>query len=253
MTKTGQPISALENVTAGYRDREVLHAVTFRVNPGERIALAGPNGAGKSTLLRVLSGALAPFSGDVTIPAPRERRLRTVPQETPRDVPFAVRAFVTLGRTPWLPRFGSPSREDREAVDEALEATGLVSLGDRPMTELSGGERRLASLAMALAARPEVLLLDEPTANLDLAHHVRLASILLRLNEEKGVAIVATVHDLTFASRYFPRAVLLREGRIEADGTVAEVFRPEILSCVYGCPVSLHPLPSSSAYCVIPE
>ena len=252
MERTGQPISALEDVTAGYRDRTVLQGVTFRVNPGERIALAGPNGAGKSTLLRVLSGALAPVSGRVTIPEPRARRLRTVPQETPRDVPFTVRAFVTLGRTPWLPRFGNPSREDREAVDEALEATGLLPLEDRPVTELSGGERRLASLAMALAARPEVLLLDEPAANLDLAHHVRLASILLRLNEEKGVAIVAAVHDLTFASRYFPRIALLRDGRIAADGGVADLFRPEILSRVYGCPVSLFQLPDSPSYCVTP-
>lgn len=251
--KTGRPISALERVSAGYRDREVLHDVTFRVSPGERIALAGPNGAGKSTLLRVLSGALAPSAGRVTLPSPRERRLRTVPQETPGDIPFTVRAFVTLGRTPWLPRFGGPSREDRAAVDEALDEAGLAALGDRPMTELSGGERRLASLAMALAARPEVLLLDEPAANLDLAHHARLASILLRLNERKGVAIVATVHDLTFASRYFPRVVFLRDGRIVSDGPPAASFRRETLSRVYGCPVAIHPLSSTPAYCVIPE
>ena len=109
MSVSGQIVSSLENVTAGYRGREVLHEVTLRVGRGERVALCGPNGAGKSTLLRVLSGALSPVSGSVAMPVPRERRLRTVPQDAPRDVPFTVRSFVTLGRTPWLPRFGTPS------------------------------------------------------------------------------------------------------------------------------------------------
>jgi iron complex transport system ATP-binding protein len=251
----------LDRVSARYGARCVIDDVSLHIARGERVALVGPNGAGKSSLLRAVTGQL-PAQGSVRVadldPAkPHARtlakRLAVVPQEIPRDIPLAAQEFVLLGRTAFLPRFGGPSREDLDAARSAMALTETWHLRDRLLPEMSGGERQRLALAMALAARPEVLLLDEPTSHLDLRHRAELMNLLTRLNTERRVTLLMVVHDLTLASQFFPRIVLMNEGRKLADGTPAAVLRPDLLEAVYGCPVDVIPLPGHAAFCVLPR
>jgi iron complex transport system ATP-binding protein len=235
--------------------------VSLEVARGEFLALVGPNGAGKSSLLRVITGLL-PAQGTVQVagtdikqlcPRARAKLLAVVPQEIARDIPYTAHDFVLLGRTASLPRFGGPSAEDFEAVQEAMTLTETWGLRQRPLPEMSGGERQRLALAMALAGRPEIILLDEPTSHLDLRHRAEMMRLLTRLNHEQQVTILMVVHDLTLASQFFPRLVLLSEGRKLADGTPADVLRPEILEAAYACPVSVIPLPDVGATCILPR
>ena len=181
------------------------------------------------------------------------RLLAVVPQEIARDIPYTAHDFVLLGRTASLPRFGGPDAQDFAAVQEAMTSTETWSLRQRPLPEMSGGERQRLALAMALAARPEIILLDEPTSHLDLRHRAEMMSLLTRLNREHQLTVLMVVHDLTLASQFFPRLVLLSEGRKLADGTPAEVLKPDLLEAAYTCAVSVIPLPEASALCVLPR
>ena len=251
----------LAHVTAAYRAETVLHDLSLQVARGELVALVGPNGAGKSSLLRVITGLL-PARGTVQVagtdiaklcPRARARLLAVVPQEIARDIPYTAHDFVLLGRTASLPRFGGPSAQDFEAVQEAMTLTETWGLRQRPLPEMSGGERQRLALAMALAGQPEIILLDEPTSHLDLRHRAEMMRLLTRLNREQQVTVLMVVHDLTLASQFFPRLVLLSEGRKLADGTPSDVLRPEILEAAYACPVSVIPLPEVAATCVLPR
>lgn len=251
----------LEHVSARYGDNLVLDDVSFAVGRGDMLALVGPNGAGKSSLLRVITGQL-PAHGTTRIcgtdtvrlcPRTRARTLAVVPQEIARDIPFAARDFVMLGRTASLPRFGAPSSEDDDAVRDAMRLTGTWDLRERLLPEMSGGERQRLALAMALAGKPDILLLDEPTSHLDLRHRAEIMRLLTRLNREQRTTILMVVHDLTLASQFFSRLILLSTGRVLADGAPAEVLRPDLLETAYACPVSVIPLPGGSATCVLPR
>jgi iron complex transport system ATP-binding protein len=251
----------LAHVTAAYRAETVLHDLSLQVARGEMVALVGPNGAGKSSLLRVITGLL-PAQGTVQVagtdiarlcPRARARLLAVVPQEIARDIPYTAHDFVLLGRTASLPRFGGPSSKDFEAVREAMTLTETWSLRQRPLPEMSGGERQRLALAMALAGQPEIILLDEPTSHLDLRHRAEMMRLLTRLNREQRATILMVVHDLTLASQFFSRLVLLSEGRKLADGTPDEVLRPDTLEAAYACHVSIIPLPSVAATCVLPR
>jgi iron complex transport system ATP-binding protein len=250
---------SLEHITARYREETVIDGLSLQIDCGEMVALVGPNGAGKSTLLRIITGLL-PAQGGVRVagedirhlsPRARARQLSVVPQEIPSDIPLAARDFVLLGRTPMLSRFGGASREDQAAVQEAMALTDTWHLRARPLPEMSGGERQRLALAMALAARPKIILLDEPTSHLDLRHRAEMMRLLARLNREQQLTVLTVVHDLTLASQFFSRLVLLSGGRKVADGPAAEVLRPDLLEAAYACPVSVIPLPGSSACCVL--
>jgi iron complex transport system ATP-binding protein len=251
----------LEHVTARYGAQCVIDGVSLDIAHGERVALAGPNGAGKSSLLRIVTGQL-PAQGTVRIagldpakPGARSlaKRLAVVPQDIPRDLPLTAHDFVLLGRTAYLPRFGGPAAHDLDAVREAMALTETWELRQRPFPEMSGGERQRLVLAMALAAQPEILLLDEPTSHLDLRHRAELMALLIRLNRERQVTLLMVVHDLTLASQFFPRIVLMSRGRKLADGAPADVLRPDLLEAAYGCPVNVIPLPGHAATCVLPR
>lgn len=241
---TGTLIEVRE-VSFGYGDRTVVNRVSFTARAGELVGLLGPNGAGKSTLIRLVAGLLEPASGTVRLlgldpwRAPRQavaRLAALVPQEPQVAWPFTVRETVMMGRAPHQGLFALPSRLDRGAVEGALEACDLDHLADRRLDALSGGERRRVFFARALAQEPRVLLLDEPTAFLDLSHQVaamRMAEVAARA----GLCVVAVLHDLNLAAASCDRLVVLSQGTVVSDGVPSDVLTPERISGVWGLPV----------------
>ena len=239
---------AASRVTFAYRKTPVLHEVDLEIAAGEMVALVGPNGAGKSTLLNILAGLLRPRAGRVTYrdrdltlwpEAELAREVAVVPQQVVFHFPFTVRQFVLLARHPhrgWSP---FETAADLAAASNALTATGIVELAERSVLELSGGERQRACLAAALAQEPRTLLLDEPTASLDLHHQVALLGALREENEKSGLTVVLVTHDLNLAARYCPRLVLLHEGRVAADDTPRAILTPERIGAAYGTPVEV--------------
>lgn len=225
-----------------YGARSIFEEVALAIRPGELVALCGPNGAGKSTLLRLLLGLHAPSAGQVrlggasvTTLSRRQiaRRAALLPQDAPIDLPLTVREAVALGRLPHLDRFAPESADDAAAVARALEATDTAELFDRPVAELSGGERHRVHLARALAQEAPLLLLDEPTAGLDLAHQLQ-ALDLLRATVDDGRGALVALHDLSLAARCCDRMILLAGGRIRADDSPVAVLTPEALAQVFG-------------------
>jgi iron complex transport system ATP-binding protein len=237
-----EPMVELDVVRVAFHSRDVIRGVSLRVARGERVALVGPNGAGKSTLLRVIAGTLLPVAGRVRLGGDdlgsldrREvaRRLAVVPQLA--TLPFAatVEQVVALGRLPYEP-FRGPREVDRAAVAGAIERVGVGGLLGRDARELSLGERQLVLIAMAVAQASPVLLLDEPTVHLDLRHRVEAMELLRDLNERDGTTVIAVLHDLHLAARFFPRIVLVDHGEVVADGSAAAVLSAERLREVFG-------------------
>ena len=235
----------VRDVSFRYGETAALDGVSFAARAGELAGLVGPNGAGKSTLVRLVAGLAAPAAGTVRLagldPHRTSRRAvaqvaALVPQEPRVAWPFTVRETVMMGRAPRQGLLALASRFDHGAVAGALEACDLVALADRRLDALSGGERRRVFFARALAQEPRVLLLDEPTAFLDLAHQVaamRLAVVAARA----GLCVVAVLHDLNLAAASCDRLVVLSRGRVVAQGTPGEVLTAERVKEVWGVPV----------------
>lgn len=235
-------VVAASGIVAAYGAREVLHGCDLTIDAGEVVAVVGPNGAGKSTIVRILAGLLRPGAGEVRI---RGRRLDTltrrdiarevavVPQAFEPLFPFTVREIVALGRTARLDAFGRGSRDDREAIDRAIDALELAALADRPIDGISGGERQRVVLAMALAQETPVLLLDEPTVHLDPAHQLATIHLVQRLARGRGLAVLAVVHDLNLAA-LADRIIVIAAGRVVRDGTPLAVLEPGLVRDVFG-------------------
>ena len=231
----------VEDLSVALGGTPILDAVSMAVDEGEFVALVGPNGAGKTTLLRGISGVLSPDDGVVTVDGDavgslgaREtsRRIAVVPQDTQLAFEFTVRDVVAMGRTPHRGRFDRASAEDHDVVERAMERTEVAGFADKPITAVSGGERQRVVLARALAQAAPVLLLDEPTASLDVNHQVRTLDLVADLVDD-GRTAVAAIHDLSLAARYCDRLVLLADGGVVAAGppervleraTVADAF-----------------------------
>ncbi len=253
----------LQNVSAGYPSRPVLRDLSFAVREGETVALLGPNGAGKSTLLQVMTGRLRAEAGVARLfgrdvrqlpAAERARLVAWVPQQLDVPMAFTVEEMVLMGRTAALSRWQGSSARDRQIAEQAMRYTDVLDLRSRLFQEMSGGERQRVMIALALAAEPRLILLDEPTAHLDMGHRLEVLELISRLNCERGVAIVMVAHDLSLAAEFFPRLVLLdAHGRIAADGPPAEVLREPIIESVYGCRVGVHPDPDCGALRVFPR
>jgi iron complex transport system ATP-binding protein len=233
----------LDGVTVEARGRAILRDVSFRAEPGERIALIGPNGAGKSTLLRVIAGVLHPNAGKVELGGEPvggmdrgtvARRLAVVPQQTALPFSMRVEEVVALGRLPHEDALRGAQPADRAAVAAAIDRVGLGALLGRDARELSLGERQLVLLALAVAQEAPTLLLDEPTVHLDLRHQVEAMELMRDLNDRDGTTLIAVLHDLALASHFFPRLILLDHGRLVADGTPAEVLSDERIREVFG-------------------
>lgn len=255
----GSPLAEARGLGIRLGRRQVLDAVDLTARAGEVVALVGPNGAGKSTLLAALAADLPAGSGEIRIdgrPAtawsPPELALRraVLPQSAALSFPFPVEDVVRMGRAPWAGT--AKEDEDDVAVASAMEATEVTRFAARPFSALSGGERARVALARVLAQRAPLLLLDEPTAALDLRHQ----ELVLRICRERaaaGDAVVVVLHDLGLAAAYADRAVVLRDGRVAVDGPPAEVFTGELLGEVYRQPVEVFPHPRTGAPLVVPE
>ncbi len=252
---------AAEGVRFRYREREVLSGVDLRVGEGEVVVLLGPNGAGKSTLLKLLSGILAPSGGTVSLlgrpPASYGRRemarlLSVAGQDPPVDFPMSVEEYVMLGRFPHHGFFGGATDEDRGEVRRALETTGLSGLKGRPLAEISAGERQRATVARAIAQGARVMLLDEPTAFLDIYHRVAFYEIVTALSEKCGVTAIVASHDLALCAEYGERIVLLAGGTVTADGPPGDVLTPGNIRDAFGVAVACDRNPATGAVRITP-
>ncbi len=234
------------DLVLGYGGVPVLDGLDLQITPGKVTALVGANACGKSTLLRALARLMRPDGGavlldgaDIASLSTRDvaRRLAILPQGPSAPEALTVRQLVRQGRYPHQRLLRRWDPEDERAVSTAIEATGIVELADRPLDELSGGQRQHAWIAMALAQDTGVLLLDEPTTYLDLAHQVAVLELLARLNEQDGRTVVMVLHDLNQAARYADEVVALRAGRIVAAGPPADVITPAVVREVLGVEV----------------
>jgi iron complex transport system ATP-binding protein len=255
------PVLAAHRITAGYHGREVLHDISLEVAPGELLAVVGPNGAGKSTLLKVLGGSIQPSQGMVALKGRRlreldrrtiARRLASLGQESGSAFAFTVLEMVLMGRAPHLSALRLEGERDLRIAYEALRRFDLAPLAARSINEISGGERRRVFLARVLAQEPEVALLDEPTAFLDLKHVTEIFSLLTQLRAERAMAVVATLHDLNAAALYADRILLLKEGRAVGCGSAEQVLNEENLRLVYETEVYVGRNPRTGALAVLP-
>jgi iron complex transport system ATP-binding protein len=241
----------------------VLKSLSFEVRSGEILGVIGPNGSGKTSLLKLLARVLTPqegavrlFGGDLS--GMRQdsvaRTVALVSQDSAELFPFTISEMVLMGRFPhhrsgwWgLRGFGWESAEDIRLAEEAMQETDVLHLAGRVIRDVSGGERQRAIIARALTQQPQILLLDEPTAFLDLNHQVEICAILRRLNEERGLTVVLVSHDLNVASQYCDRLLLLNAGTAFCMGTPEEVIRLDVLKAVYGCEVLVDRHPNTGS------
>lgn len=243
----------IENVDVRLGGVQILDSVSAHVDDGRFVGLVGPNGAGKSTLLRTINAILKPAAGTVLLDdedvhdlsaKAASRRVATVPQDTTLSFEFDVRDVVAMGRTPYQSRFGGREAVDDAHVDRALERTETDVFADRSIDEVSGGERQRVILARALAQDAPILLLDEPTASLDINHQVQTLELVRELVDEEGKTVIAAIHDLNLAAHYCDDLVLVADGRVLATGTPDDVLTESNLETAFGtrAVVSRHPI-----------
>jgi iron complex transport system ATP-binding protein len=230
----------------------IVHEVSWSVASGGWLALIGPNGAGKTTLLRATAGLIR-YGGQVlldgaelrSVPS-RARMIAYVPQEPELPPDMAVSDYVLLGRNPYISYLGSPGRPDRDAARRAIDRLDLAAFTERRLASLSGGERKRAVLARALAQEPAVLLLDEPTAALDIGHQQQVLDLVDDLRTNAGLTVLSTLHDLTTAGQYADQLVLMHQGRIEASGDAATVLTQDRIERIYEARVTVRAQPDGS-------
>jgi iron complex transport system ATP-binding protein len=248
-------VSALDvrNVSFRYRSGRGVEGVRFSAEPGERIGVIGPNTAGKSTLLRLLSKVVTPEQGSILIHGrdlaaisrqSLARQVAVVPQDFQVAFPFSVGEVVLMGRFPYATG-GAWGARDRAVAQAAMETAGIASLASRRVDELSGGERQLVSLARALAQEPSVLLLDEPTAHLDLRHQRDVVDTIFAASTDRLRTTVLVSHDLNLAAEHCDRLLLMADGLVQAFGAPKEVMTVHQLEQAYGCSVEIERDPVS--------
>ncbi len=242
----------------GYGRKTIGHSVELSVAPGEIVALLGPNGSGKTTLLKTMLGLLPPHDGAITINGQklttldaraRAQLIAYVPQVHTATFPFSVRDIVLMGRTAHQSLFGAPSKRDHAITDDVIDAMGLRAFADRPYHEISGGERQLALIARALAQEARTIILDEPTASLDLSHQGAVMAMLRRLAAD-GKGVLFTTHDPNQAYAVADRAALIREGTLLDVGAVRDVIHAENLSHLYNAPIQT--IDDGQSVCFLP-
>jgi iron complex transport system ATP-binding protein len=239
-----------QEISFSYTNGKILDAVDFRLLHGECAALIGPNGAGKTTLLRIAAGMLPSSSGEVLLEGQSistyshiqlARKIALVPQQLEIPFQFTVEQVVEQGRTPYLSFFGGLRKRDRESVENAIELTDIQSLRHRVFNELSGGERQRVKIALGLAQDPSLLLLDEPTQNLDIGRQVEVLALIRKL-QRQGITILAAVHDLQLIQGTFSSVLLLSPEDGLRQGDPEEILQPRLLEKAFRCPPDEHPI-----------
>jgi len=233
-----------ENLYYSYGSYPVLHDLSFSVESGVFFVIIGPNGSGKTTLMKLISRIVKPQTGQINIfgrpigSYPRKALAKTiafVPQTSPLDFPFSVTEVVLMGRSPHLGMLAMEQEKDLKIAMQAISFTGIEHLADRKLDQLSGGERQRVFIARAICQQPQIILLDEPTASLDLAHQVRIMDLMEKLKTEKDVTIVMVSHDVNLAAMYGEHLLLLREGQIVSIGHPNDVLTFQTLEDAYDC------------------
>ena len=234
----------IKNLSYAYGKTKTLKNLSFSVPKADFFIIIGPNGSGKTTLMKIMAGILKPDKGQVEIlnrqmaDFSRKTLARTiafVPQTIPVDFPFTVTEVVLMGRAPYLGMLGIEHATDLSITKEALAFTGLEHLSHRKLDQLSGGEQQRVFIARAICQEPEIILLDEPTASLDLAHQVRLMDLMEKLKNEKGITVVMVSHDVNLAAMYGEHLLLHNHGEIVCLGLPEEVLTFQTLERAYGC------------------
>ena len=239
---------SVEKISCAYSGKPVFAELTFAVHPSELFIIIGPNGSGKTTLIKTLAGLKPVSGGQISLngrPLKQHKRkelarqIAYVSQSIAEDSPFTVHEMVLMGRSPYLGILGVEGETDLTIARQAIDYAGLDHLADRRMNSLSGGERQRAQIARAICQQPHLILLDEPTAALDLAYQIRMMELLVRLKTDHGTTVVIVSHDINLAAMYADRLLLLVHGRIAACGSPETVIDTQILTRAYGCPVQV--------------
>jgi iron complex transport system ATP-binding protein len=242
----------VKQASFGYGNQAVIKCVTLHTQPGELLGIIGPNGSGKTTLLRGLSGLVTPSQGKVLLndmPLDKFKRqkiaqkIAMVPQNTMLPDLFTAMEIVLMGRTPHLGLLSYESDNDTRIAMAAMEITQTLHLAGRRINQLSGGEKQRLIIARAITQEAEIILLDEPTANLDINYQVEIFNFLRKLCDEKGISIIAALHDLNLASQYCNRLILLKDGKINRQGTPEQVIKTESVAEVFDADVRVYPHP----------
>jgi iron complex transport system ATP-binding protein len=242
-----------DRATIGYGKNPVLREISLEVIPGEVLGVVGPNGVGKSTLVKGASGILTPLGGRICVdgkeisalsPPERARWIAVVPQATKLPEAFTARDVVLMGRTPYLGWLDREGESDHRIAIETMKRTNTSHFADRKIGELSGGDQQRLLIARALTQTPSVLLLDEPTAHLDLRHQDEILNLVHLLAKEEGLTVLITLHDLNLVARFADRVALLSNGRLRKVGVPKQVLTPEELAPVYGMEIHVtsHPI-----------
>ncbi len=251
----------VEGLTFGYGGGRVLDGLDLEVEGGELVGVVGPNGAGKTTLFRLVSGVRSPSAGRIRVQgrdisslgaSEAARLVSVVPQNPSLPAGFTVMELALMGRNPYLKLLQWERRGDLDAVGRAMQATDMLMLADRPIGALSGGERQRALIAMALAQEASVMLLDEPTSNLDLAHQAQVMDLVAALVRRRGAAALVAMHDLSLAAQYCDRLVMIAGGRVFAEGRPRDVLTAEKIASVYQTAVVVLSHPETGAPVVMP-
>ena len=250
-----------EGLHFAYKEARILEGVDLEVGAGELVGIVGPNGVGKTALLRLISGVHSPARGSIRIdgmdlstlkPAQRAKLVSVVPQNPQLPLSFRVEDLVLMGRNPYLKLLQWEGWSDLEIVRRAMDLTETMHLADRSVDTLSGGERQRALVAMALAQETPLMLLDEPTSSLDLAHQTGIMDLVMNVQRQRGGTVVVAMHDLTLAAQYCNRLVLLSEGRVYAEGPPESVLTRENIAKVYRADVLILPHPKAGKPVVLP-
>lgn len=239
-------ILEVKDLCFNYEEKHILNHINLKIDEGSFVSIIGPNGSGKTTLLKAMSSILAPNKGRITLKGKeinkykrRElaRLLAFVPQNTSIDFEFTAMDVVLMGRSPYMGLFQSEKDDDMLIAENAMKLTNTYSLKDQKITEMSGGERQRVVIACALAQTPEIILLDEPISNLDIQHQVEVLGILKKLNREKGLTVVAVLHDLNLSAEYSDSIILLKDGKLVESGKPVDVITEHNIQRTYNANV----------------
>lgn len=247
--KQNSPLFQLSDVSFSYRQTRVLKGIDLQLCSGKFYGLLGANGSGKSTLIELLMGGYKPLTGEILYKNKAierysrqelARQLALVPQHFTMNFEYGVSDVVLMGRHPHIPRFSSPAETDLQAVEEAMQIMDISHLRSRPVIALSGGELQRVVMARALAQGTEVLILDEATSNLDIHHTIAIMQVMRRRAAEKGLTVIAAIHDLNLAAAFCDECIVLKEGHLFDHGPVAELFTSDLLQTAFAVEATVH-------------